>query len=352
MGHVALQYGKTEGYIPLREKLCKRMKNVGINSLLEEIIITSGAQQAIDLTAKLFLNHGETVICESPTYLAALNAFKSYGANLIDISMDHGGMVMEELERKLIAHPETKFIYTIPDFQNPTGRTLEVSRRKKMVELANRFDVLIVEDNPYGAIRFSGSDLPPIKHFDTEGRVIYISSFSKIFAPGLRLGWICAETTFIDRYVTLKQATDLHTDSLAQIITSKYIELYDIEMHIAKIKQVYKERCNTMLICIQEYFPEEVSYTIPEGGLFIWIEIPMPLDSRDIFNKCLKRNVSFVPGTSFFPNKPKNKNNTIRLNYSNMSNERIIEGMKHIGDVLKLEISKVSTGYGDEGIGC
>ncbi|MEF2097333.1 PLP-dependent aminotransferase family protein [Bacillus sp. CFBP9009] len=242
------------------------MKVTGFNSTIENVLITSGSQQAIDLTGRLFINEGDTIICESPTYLAAINAFKSYDAKFVEVAMDDDGMVMEELEKKLQEHPDTKFIYTIPDFQNPTGRTLKLERRKRMIELANQYDVLIVEDNPYGAVRFAGEALPPVKHFDTESRVIYISTFSKIFTPGLRLGWICADKPFIDKYVSFKQTADLHTDGFAQRITAKYMELYDIEEHINEIKTVYKERCTAMLSCMEEFFPKNITYSKPEGG--------------------------------------------------------------------------------------
>lgn len=339
-GAAALQYSTTEGYIPLRKAICQRMKMAGINSSFENVLITSGSQQAIDLTGRLFINEGDTIICESPTYLAAINVFKSYNATFVEVAMDDDGMVMEELEKKLQEHPDAKFIYTIPDFQNPTGRTLTLERRKKMIELANQYDVLIVEDNPYGAVRFAGKELPPVKHFDTDGRVIYLSTFSKIFTPGLRLGWICADQTFIDKYVAFKQTADLHTDSFAQRITAKYMELYDIEEHINKIKAVYKERCTAMLCCIEEFFPKNLSYSKPEGGLFIWVELPEGIDSAHIFKECLKNNVACVPGVPFFPNGT--QTNTLRLNYSNMSKEKIIEGMKRMGEVLHREIQNDS----------
>lgn len=340
-GADSLQYSTTEGYIPLREAIRQRMKFLGINSPVENVLVTSGSQQAIDLTGRLFIDEGDTIICESPTYLAAINAFKSYNAKFVEVPMDDDGMVMEELEKKLQKHPDTKFIYTIPDFQNPTGRTLKFERRKRMIELANQYDMLIVEDNPYGAIRFAGDALPPVKHFDTENRVIYISTFSKIFSPGLRLGWICADESIIEKYVAFKQTADLHTDSFAQRMTAKYLELYDIEEHINIIKAVYKERCTAMLSCIKEFFPKNINYSVPEGGLFIWVELPESVDSRKLFAECLENNVAFVPGAPFFPNGT--KKNTLRLNYSNMPKDKIYEGMKRIGEVLHRELHKENT---------
>ncbi|MEM1504150.1 PLP-dependent aminotransferase family protein [Domibacillus sp. 8LH] len=337
-GPASLQYSTTEGYIPLRNAIIKRMSAIGIQASLEQVIITSGSQQAIDLTGRLLLDEGDTILCESPTYLAAINAFKVYDANFVEVDMDEDGMSMEALEKQLQLHPNAKFIYTIPDFQNPTGRTMKLERRKRMIELANQYNVLIVEDNPYGAVRFSGEPLPPVKHFDTEGRVIYLSTFSKIFTPGLRLGWICADEVFIEKYVAFKQTADLHSDSFAQRITAKYMELYDIEAHIETIKTVYKERCTTMLDCIDQFFPKSVSHSKPEGGLFIWVELPDSVDSSKIFLECLKNDVAFVPGIPFFPNSQ--QKNTLRLNYSNMPKERIIEGMKRLGEVLRRELQK------------
>ncbi|WP_110926810.1 aminotransferase-like domain-containing protein [Bacillus massiliglaciei] len=337
-GAASLQYSTTEGYRPLREAIIQRMKGVGIQAALENVLITTGSQQAIDLTGRLFIDEGDTIICESPTYLAAINVFKSYNARFAEVAMDEDGMVMEELERTLQEHPDAKFIYTIPDFQNPTGRTLALERRKRMIELANQYDVLIVEDNPYGAVRFAGEALPPLKHFDTEGRVIYLSTFSKIFTPGLRIGWICADLPFIEKYVAFKQTADLHTDSFAQKITAKYMELYDIETHIQTIKAVYKERCAVMLDCIEAYFPKNITCSKPEGGLFIWVELPESVDSRELFAKCLENNVAFVPGTPFFPNGT--NNHAFRLNYSNMPKDKIREGMKRISEVLHRTLEK------------
>lgn len=332
-GEQALQYSTTEGYLPLRQAIADRMEAIGIETATDNLLVITGSQQGLDLTGKLFLDEGDTVICESPTYLAAINAFKAYNPKFVEVSMDEEGMIMEELEQALQANPHAKFIYTIPDFQNPTGRTMKLERRKKMVELANKYNVIIVEDNPYGAVRFAGEALPPVKHFDTEGRVVYLSTFSKIFAPGLRLGWICANETLLAKYVAFKQAADLHTDTFAQRITAKYIELFDIEAHIQKIKAVYLSRREKMMECIKSFFPEEVRHSAPEGGLFIWIELPEQIDSQDLFDECLKNNVAFVPGKPFFPNR--SRNNTLRLNYSNMPEDRIVEGMKRLGEVLR-----------------
>ncbi|TWT13156.1 PLP-dependent aminotransferase family protein [Planomicrobium sp. CPCC 101079] len=340
-GPASLQYSATEGYTPLRQKIIARMNTIGIPAELSQIMITSGSQQAIDLTGRLLLDEGDTIICESPTYLAAINAFKTYEANFVDVEMDEDGMIMEALEKRLQENPHAKFIYTIPDFQNPTGRTLSLERRKRMIELANQYDVLILEDNPYGAIRLSGTAIPPVKHFDTEGRVIYLSSFSKIFAPGLRLGWICADEVFIEKYIALKESSDMHSDGFAQRLTAKYMEQNDIEEHIKNIKIVYRKRCMTMIDCIDQYFPKTISYVKPEGGLFLWIELPAAIDARKISLECLENNVAVIPGAAFFANKA--QTNTLRLNFSNTSEDRIKEGMKRIGKVLHREMDNEPT---------
>ncbi|MCL1631659.1 PLP-dependent aminotransferase family protein [Sporolactobacillus sp. CPB3-1] len=331
-GEQALQYSTTEGFLPLRKAIVKRMEAVGVPTDADHLLILTGSQQGLDLTGKIFLDKGDTVICESPTYLAAIQAFKAYEPRFAEVAMDDFGMRMDELERTLQQNPGAKFIYTIPDFQNPTGRTMVLERRKQMVALANQYDVVILEDNPYGAIRFAGEALPPVKSFDTEGRVIYLSTFSKIFAPGFRLGWICAESDFMNRYVSFKQASDLHSDVFAQRVAAKYLELNDLDAHIQKIKAVYHARREIMMHCIETCLPGHLKHSAPEGGLFIWVELPESINVQALFDRCLKNNVAFVSGDSFYPNEA--KQNAFRLNYSNMSEERIKEGMKRLGEAL------------------
>ncbi|PJI08432.1 MULTISPECIES: PLP-dependent aminotransferase family protein [Clostridium] len=334
-GEAALQYSTTEGYVPLREAICKRMGNLQIQTSIDNILMISGSQQALDLMGKAFIDEGDTVICESPTYLAAINAFKTYMPKFKGVSMDEQGMIMEELEDVLKSTPNAKFIYTIPDFQNPTGRTMALERRKRMVELANKYDVVILEDNPYGEIRFAGEKLPSIKHFDTEGRVVYLSTFSKIFAPGLRLGWMCADKDIMEKLVPLKQNADLHTDIFAQMITSKYLEMFNIDEHIEKIREIYKHRRQVMVDAMNKYFPKNIKHTLPDGGLFLWVMLPDGMDCQVIFDKAIANNVAFVPGTPFFPNR--DHKNQFRLNYSNMTDDRIVEGIKRLGKVIASE---------------
>lgn len=331
-GQQALQYSTTEGYRPLRDEIVKQMKALGIEADADDVVVLTGSQQGLDLTGKVFLDEGDIVVCESPTYLAALNAFKAYSPEFIEVKMDEQGMQMEELEKVLAAN-RVKIIYTIPDFQNPTGRTMSLERRKKMVELAERYGVVIVEDNPYGALRFMGEALPPIKSFDTTGCVVYMSTFSKVFAPGMRVGWICAAPEILKNYVVFKQGADLHTDTFAQMLVAKYLEKYDLDQHVEEIRAVYGKRRNLMLKTIEETFPKNVHFTEPEGGLFLWVELPEGCDAKEILTKCLDADVAFVPGGAFFPNGK--GGHTFRLNYSNMPEDRIVEGIKKLAEVLK-----------------
>lgn len=332
-GQASLQYATTEGYTPLREKVCQRLKRLGIDSDIDNIIITTGSQQGIDLSGKVFIDEGDTVVCESPTYLAAINAFRAFMPKFAEVKMDEEGMDMEDLERILKETPNVKFIYSIPDFQNPTGRTMSISRRKKMIELANRYDVIIIEDNPYGEIRFAGEKVPPLKHFDTQGRVIYLSTFSKILSPGLRLGWVCADKEFIERYVPFKQNADLHTSIFTQMVADKYLEIADVEKHIQKIRDSYRHRRELMIKCMDEEFPKCMKHTVPDGGLFIWAQLPEGMDANKLLKISLENKVAFVPGESFYPNS--GFKNMMRLNYSSMTDEKIIEGIKRLAKVIK-----------------
>ncbi len=333
-GKVALQYGPTEGFEPLREKILERMTKVKVENLTtKNILITSGSQQGLDFVAKAFINPGDVILCESPTYLGAINAFRAYEPRFIEIETDDEGMVLEDLEKTLKENENVKFIYVIPDFQNPSGRTMTIERRKGLVELANKYNVAIVEDNPYGELRFEGEIYPAIKHFDTEGRVIFLGTFSKIFSPGLRTGWIVADEEVLNKFVMIKQGADLQSSTIDQIAVAKFLEDYDIEAHIDKIKEVYKRRKDLMLNTMKEEFPEGIKVTDPDGGLFTWVVLPKHINARELAMKALEKNVAYVPGGSFFPNG--GNENTFRVNYSNMQEERIVEGVKRLGEVLR-----------------
>ncbi len=332
----ALQYSPTEGFPPLREKISLRLRDQGIASTKDDVLITNGSQQGLDLTGKIFLDEHSIVLCESPSYLGAINAFKTYMPRFIEIETDDDGMVMEDLERVLKQVDQVRLIYVIPDFQNPSGRTWSVERRKRLVELANEYDLPVVEDNPYGELRFEGERPPAVKSFDTENRVAYLGTFSKTFCPGLRIGWILARGEMMQKYNFVKQSSDLHTSSISQREINKFMEVYDFDAHIEKIKEVYKMRRDVMMAAIKEEFPEGISCTYPQGGLFTWCELPEEMDSKEIFKKAIEQNVAFVPGGSFFPNG--GKENCFRVNFSMMGEEKIKEGIKRLGEVLRIEM--------------
>lgn len=333
-GRAALQYSTTEGYAPLREIIAKqRMAAAGVSTSFDNIIITSGSQQGLEFSAKIFIDKDDIIICEKPTYLGAINAFKAYQPRFVEITMDDDGMKVDELENVLKKHPEAKMIYTIPDFQNPSGKTMSVERRKRIAELAKLYNIPVIEDCPYGELIFEGEPYPSIKSFDKNGYVIYLGTFSKTFCPGLRIGWICASPEILQKYVVVKQGADLQCSTINQREAALFMQTYDLNEHISKIRTVYKRRRNLMIDSIEKYFPAEVKYTRPKGGLFLWVELAKNLDATKILEEALKQKVAFVPGGSFFANGE--NENYFRLNYSNMSEELIVEGIKRLGKVLK-----------------
>jgi len=333
-GMKALQYASTEGFKPLRSWIARRMNSrLGTSFTEDSVLITHGSQQALDLSGKVFLDEGDVVLCESPTYLAALSAFRAYGCRFIDVPTDSGGMDMRALEHILETTPGVKLIYIIPDFQNPTGRTWDLERRKTLAELSARFGVAVVEDNPYGELRFEGDFLPAAASFDTEGTILCTGTFSKILCPGYRIGWIAGDPGIIRQYVLVKQGTDLQCNTLAQMEIAAYLETYDIDAHIGAIRELYRARRDVMLQSMKREFPDCVSVTKPQGGLFAWVTLPEYLDARLLLEKCLAENVAFVPGSPFFPNG--GHANTFRVNYSNMPEERIKEGVERMGRILR-----------------
>jgi 2-aminoadipate transaminase len=333
-GRKALQYTTTEGFKPLREWIARRMNDRLETAFdCDNILITHGSQQALDLSGKVFLDEGDVVLCESPTYLAAINAFRAYGCSFLEIPTDREGMVISELEQTIQSCPNAKLIYVIPDFQNPTGRTWNLERRKQLAEISARYGIAVLEDNPYGELRFEGEVLPSIKSFDKEGNILCTGTFSKIFCPGYRIGWIAGDKEVIRKYVLVKQGTDLQCNTIAQMEIAKYLELYDIDGHIEKIRQIYKNRRDLAIQTMKETFPDSVTFTNPQGGLFLWVELPDGIDARKVLKICLEKNVAFVPGGSFFPNG--GRENTFRINFSNMTEDRIVDGLTRIGNVLK-----------------
>ncbi len=331
-GPAALQYSSTDGYPRLREHIVKRMEKVSVKCTADDILVTGGSQQGLEFSAKLFINPGDKIVCESPTYLGALNAFKSYEPEFIECPTDKDGMIIEELD-KILAQGGVKFIYVIPDFQNPTGNTWAMERREGLIEMANKHDVVIIEDDPYGELRYEGEVMPSVKSLDTEGRVVFLGTFSKILCPGYRLGWICASPEILEKYNFIKQGSDLQACTSTQMQAAQFMDDNDIEEHIKTIIELYKKRRDVMLKALEEYLPKEVSYTHPEGGLFLWLTFPEGVDSKELAKVCIEKKVAFVPGGAFFPT-PGN-DNYARINYSASNEEKIVEGVKRLAEAIK-----------------
>ena len=333
LGRQAMQYSTTEGHRPLRDAIAARMgSRLGVSVRGEEVLITTASQQGLDLTGKVFLDEGDAVLCESPTYIGAINAFRAYQPRFVEVPTDDDGMIVGELERLLATTSRVKLVYAIPDFQNPSGRCWSLPRRLALLELARRHRVPVVEDSPYYEIRFEGVAVPPLKALDRDGLVIFLGTFSKIFCPGLRVGWLTAARPVLERYVLVKQGADLHTSTLSQMEIATYLATYDIDANLQRVRAAYRRRRDVMLAAIAAAFPPEVRCTRPQGGLFLWAELPEALNAREVLARCLQREVAFVPGGGFFPNG--GHENTMRLNFSNMPEDSIVEGIHRIGSVL------------------
>ena len=330
----ALQYGITEGYLPFREAIKERLKRVeGIGTENDELIVVSGGQQGIDLATKCLVNEGDTVIVEQPSFIGAMNAFRSYGAHLVGIPVENDGMNLDALEIALKGNSNVRFIYTIPTFQNPMGVTMSIEKRKKLYEIAKRYGVLILEDNPYGELTFDGKKMPTIKSMDTDGIVMYSGSFSKILAPGLRLGFLCAPKAIIQKVVIAKQVSDVHTPMLPQLLAAEYMKRYDLDALIAEMRKNYAHKCKTMLDAMDEFFPDGVTYTRPGGGLFIWCDLGHDLDTLSLSKEAIAEKVVYVPGNTFMVNMDE-KCTALRLNYSSSTDEKIVEGIRRLGKVF------------------
>ena len=336
-GQEAMQYGAAKGVTALREVIQQHVKEKeDVDSKLDNVLVTTGSEQALDLVGKAFVDPGDTVLVEQPTYLCALDVFRSYGANFASVEMDEDGMKMDALEEALKANPNTKLIYTVPNFQNPTGRTMTEERRKQLAELAEKYDVYVLEDNPYGEIRFAGQHVPAVKSFDKSGHVLYMSTFSKTLAPGFRLGWLVADKNVVNKLTVLKQSADLHTDNLAQFAVAQFFADNDVNAHVKEISALYGKRKDLMLEGIKKYFPEGVKYTDPEGGMFLWVEVPGVDDTVELFKECLEHDVAFVPGDPFFAGEV--QPGAFRLNYSNMKEDQIEVGLKRLGEIGRAHV--------------
>lgn len=343
-GPKALQYSTTEGYKPLREMIARHTSRYGIDVGPDNILITSGSQQALDLIGKVFINPGDHVLVESPTYLGALQAWNAYQTEYVTVPMDDDGMQTDKLEDVLRVSP--KFIYALPNFQNPAGVTLSIERRQKLIEMADHYGVPIVEDDPYGQLRYEGKHLLPLVVLDNlfqgnggsrySGNVIYLSTFSKTLAPGLRLGWIVAPVEVIEKFVMAKQGIDLHTSTFNQMVAYEVARGGFLDQHVQVIRKVYGERRNAMLEALDQCFPEEVKWTKPQGGLFLWMTLPEHLNADTVLRLAIEKKVAFVPGTSFYADG--SGKNTLRLNFSYVTPEQIHEGIKRLAGVLKGEL--------------
>ncbi|MBQ8387510.1 MAG: PLP-dependent aminotransferase family protein [Clostridia bacterium] len=339
---VALQYGMTEGYPPLREAVAKRQKDIfGIGRSVscgdkynDSTVILSGGQQGIELTCKAFCNEGDVVICENPTFIGALNAFRSNGARTVGVELHEDGIDPDELEAAIKANPRTKLIYLIPTFQNPAGLTTSYEKRVRIYEIAKKYNIPIIEDNPYGELRFAGEDIPTIKSMDTEGLVIYCSTFSKILSAGMRVGFAVAPEEIVSKIVIAKQVEDVHTNMFFQMLCYRYMTECDLDAHIEGIRALYRRKCNLMLESLEKYLPSEISFTRPEGGLFLWCTLPEGVDMNAFVKRAIEYKVAVVPGTTFNcdVNAP---SRCFRLNYSTPSDEQIVEGCRRLGEVAR-----------------
>ena len=333
-GTAALQYGVTEGPRHLREQIAARLADKNnIHTDPDHLILTAGSQQGLDFIGKLFLNPGDVVVLESPSYLGAINAFKQYEPNFVEVPTDDGGMIIEELDRVLATTENVKLIYVIPDFQNPSGRTMPLERRKQFMEVISKYEIPTIEDNPYGDLRFKGEFLPALRSMDEKDLIIYFGTFSKILSPGFRMGWINAREEIIEKVNLIMQASALQTPTINALVISKYLDMFDIDEHVEKIRAVYKRRAQLMIDTMRAEFPPQVKFTDPDGGLFTWVELPEGIDTRELAPKAMAQNVAYVPGSGFYPSG--NTKNCMRLNYSNATDERIVEGIKRLGKVLR-----------------
>lgn len=333
-GQVAMQYSTTEGFPRLREQIAERMKAKNkIETDADHILITSGSQQGLDYSGRLFLDKDDIVVVESPSYLGAINAFKMNQPKFIEVPTDDNGLIPAELDKILAENDRVKMIYVIPDFQNPTGRTWPLQRRKDFMEIVNKYEIPVIEDNPYGELRYEGEYLPSLRSLDTKGLVIYLGTFSKILAPGYRLGWVNASDEILSGYNKIAQAAALQASTISQMETAKWIDMFDLDAHVAKIREVYGKRRQIMLDTMEKTFPEGVKWTHPDGGLFLWVTLPENLKAQDVYMKALEKNVAFVPGDTFFPNG--GVYNCFRMNYSCMPEDKIVQGITALAETIK-----------------
>lgn len=333
---LAMQYSITEGYTPLREFLKSWMESRKcFDPNTDDLIITSGAQQANELACKVLLNEGDTLICESPSFIGSLNAFKSYNVNLVGVELEEDGINLERLEEVLKNEKNVRILYLIPNFQNPTGRTMSLAKRKAVYELACRYDFMILEDNPYGDLRFAGEHIPSIKSMDAEGRVIYSGTFSKILSPGFRTGYVSAPAPIIQKIVVCKQVADVHSNIWAQVMCHRFMTSVDLDKHFAKLADIYRKKCNLMCSYIDNGFSKKITYKKPEGGLFIWCTLPEGSNMQEFCTKAVRDyKIAVVPGSAFNIH-DEDKTTSFRLNFSTPTDQQICDGMKILAEMTK-----------------
>lgn len=333
---LALQYSVTEGYTPLRDFLKEWLESKGcFHKEFDELIVTSGGQQANELSCKVLLNEGDTLLCESPSFIGSLNAFRSYNVNLVGVDMDDDGINIEKLENTLKVQPNVKMLYLIPNFQNPTGRTMSLEKRKAVYELARKYDFIILEDDPYGELRFAGENVPTIKSMDTEGRVIYSSTFSKIISSGFRTGFVSAPAPIIQKIVVCKQVSDVHSNMWAQVVSHRFMTTVDRQAHFEKLRDIYRKKCDLMCGYIENGFSKKISYIKPQGGLFVWCTLPDNCDMNAFCKKAVQDyKIAIVPGNSFSIDQNE-VSHSFRLNYSTPTNEQIEKGMEILAKMTR-----------------
>jgi 2-aminoadipate transaminase len=340
-GSSALQYSISEGYVPLREFIVRKMGRYGIVASVDNVLITTGSQQGLDLVSKVLLDPGDVIIIEAPTFVGALQSFRAYQSSYASVPLDNDGMLVEVLEQKIVeTHP--KFMYVLPNFQNPAGVTLSRDRRERLVSLARQYGVPILEDDPYGELRFEGENIEPLVVISArqngqqsgyfEGDVIYMSTFSKTLSPGLRLGWVVAPVEVVNKLVQAKQGADLHTSTFDQMMAYEVMANGFLDQHVLEIRETYRQRRDVMLAALEQHFPDGATWTRPQGGLFLWVRLPEGVDSLDLVNEAIEQKVAFVPGTAFYADG--RGHDAMRLTFATCSTEQIEEGIKRLGKAI------------------